>query len=371
MGMVDEAQSPPGVDYTLPDNLRSPSMPSKTSMTTQISDPVAGGVGLKLAESLTPKNECSSVDDEVASPGDEVGQTYLAHSDSTTIPYEHVENASQQTLASENGGSSAPPTKETRRASIVISPNTFSKEDQEDIREDIVQGVDHRGLESVDHVANGPVNGEEGPRERPPAMAPSRTPLSSLALQRVEARRPQRPETQPGDIRPRPENEKEQVAGPSQTSQAGPALNRSSPEPLSRKNSSATSTKSAEWDPVLDIGFNDKNGKKQWRILSLDTNSDVNIVAQIVVDELGLADQIEKYNGRDLKGLGSDTYVKPVGQIELTFSVVHGRKTLKKTFLVLNSKDAEEFDAIVGLPLLMEEKWIRRGKPCAFMVLSR
>lgn len=338
MGLADETRPPELFNRTWYDGSRSPSIPSKT---------------------------------ESATPCDEAGQNSLTDVASAITSHKHIEDVTRQNMASEDGGNATLPTTDTRRSSGVLSVNTFNQKEREVIREEIMGEIDRRSLGSVDHVANGSFNLEDERREGPTSMLPHWTPHSSHGAQRVDTRRPQRYGTWPSDFRQRPETGTELgviAAGPSQ---AGPSLPSSSLEPLSRQNSSTTSTKSAEWDPVLDVGFNDKNGKKQWRILSLDTNSDVNIVAQIVVDQLGLADQIEDYNGKGIKGLGRYAHVKPVGQIELTFSVVGGRKTLKKTFLVLSNEDADEFDAIGGLPLVKKEKWLRRGKSAAFMACSR
>jgi hypothetical protein len=258
---------------------------------------------------------------------------------------------------------SAPPTTERRRASVVLSFRTLSIEDQAEVR----HGVEHRSQEPSDHGSNGPFENEENQSERPLRQLSFRTPLTPLAEERAYARLPKRHGTWPGHPGLNLEKRREGRPFPVGPSQAGPSLTRSSPERHSRPSSIATSAQSdqtPEWDPVLHIGINDQNGKKQWRILTLDTFSDANIVAQIVVNELGLQGQIQEYNGEDIEGLGG--CVRPVGQVELTFSVVGGRKTIKATFVVLSDEHAEKFDAIASLRLVKKQKWLIPAKPGAF-----
>ena len=80
----------------------------------------------------------------------------------------------------------------------------------------------------------------------------------------------------------------------------------------------------------------------------LDTASDVDILSQDVVDNLGM--KLEPYKDGDIHPLGQP--IQPLGQLTLDWHVQTKKKTYTTTFIVLDRQSTRGFDALIGITTL-------------------
>ena len=81
------------------------------------------------------------------------------------------------------------------------------------------------------------------------------------------------------------------------------------------------------------------------RVVKLDTASDVNLISEKVVTELGMS--MERYNGPPCSPLGGPL-MHPIGEIELEWHVYKRAKTYTTRFAVLKNDHSRHFDGLFG-----------------------
>lgn len=80
------------------------------------------------------------------------------------------------------------------------------------------------------------------------------------------------------------------------------------------------------------------------RISKLDTGSDVNVISQDVVEELGMT--MNPYSGPPVSPIGKS--IMPIGTVSLEWHVMKFKKTYKTDFLVFQADLTQGFDVLLG-----------------------
>ncbi|KAI4160434.1 MAG: hypothetical protein LQ342_005758 [Letrouitia transgressa] len=80
------------------------------------------------------------------------------------------------------------------------------------------------------------------------------------------------------------------------------------------------------------------------RCAKLDTGAQANILSGQVVDELSLKPRA--YDGPNVLSLGES--IKPLGAVDLVWSVIDRHKTYTTEFLVIDKANSNGFDALIG-----------------------
>ena len=81
------------------------------------------------------------------------------------------------------------------------------------------------------------------------------------------------------------------------------------------------------------------------RIAKLDTASDIDVISEMVVTELGMS--MESYSGPPCAPLGGPL-VHPIGEVELEWHAYQKTKTYTTRFAVLENDHSRYFDGLLG-----------------------
>ncbi|KAL8670138.1 MAG: hypothetical protein Q9168_005303 [Polycauliona sp. 1 TL-2023] len=96
------------------------------------------------------------------------------------------------------------------------------------------------------------------------------------------------------------------------------------------------------------------------RLACLDTQADVDVISQEVVDSLRL--ETDEYTGEAVRPLGPITNMyQPARQVTLEWNVAKFHKTYTTTFVVFNKDHSDEFDLLLGRDTIRKVNFFKKN----------